>query len=82
MISDKHLSISDYKCTTGDIAIDYYCLVGFNNAFNNMRLYKRPRQGCVQTTVLSGNHNTKSAVLFRLLTQTKEASKKRKDCQE
>ena len=49
--------------------------VGFNDAFNTIRLYKR--QGCLQTAVLSGNHKTKSAVLFRLLTQTKEAPKKR-----
>ena len=52
-------------------------LVGFNDAFNTIRLYERPVQGCVQTDVLSGNHKTKSAVLFRLLTQTKEAPKKR-----
>ena len=31
----------------------------------------------LQTDVLSDNDGTKSAVLFRLLTQTKEASKKR-----
>ena len=38
-----------------------FSLVGFNNAFNTIKLYK---QGCVQTEVLSGNHKTKSAVLF------------------
>ena len=37
-------------------------LVGFNDAFNAIRLYKR--QECVQTDVLSGNHKTKSAVLL------------------
>ena len=51
-----------------------FSLVGFNNAFNTIRLYKH--QGCLQTAVVSGNHKTKSAVLFRLLTQTKEAPKK------
>ena len=54
-----------------------FCLVGFNYAFNTIRLYMRPTQGCVQTDVLSGNHKTKPAVLFRLLTQTIEAHKKR-----
>ena len=45
-------------------------------------LYKRPCQGCVQTDVLSMNHKTKTAVLFRLLTQNKDAPKKRNnDCQ-
>ena len=40
-------------------------------------------QGCIQTDVLSGNHKTKSAILFRLLTLTIEATKKRNDdCQE
>ena len=34
-------------------------------------------QWCVQTEVLSGNHKTQSAVIFRLLTQTIEAPKKR-----
>ena len=29
-------------------------------------------QGCAQTDVLSGNHKTKSAAVFRLLTQPKE----------
>ena len=52
-------------------------LVGFNDAFNTIRLYERPCKGCVQIAVLSWNHKTKSAVLFRLLTQTKEAPKKR-----
>ena len=52
-------------------------LVGFNDAFGTIRFYKRTAQGCVQT----GNHKTKSVVLFRLLTQTIEAPKK-KDCQE
>ena len=52
-------------------------LVGFDDAFNTIRLYKRLCQGCVQTAVLSGNHKTKSAALFRLLTQIKEAPKKR-----
>ena len=50
-------------------------LVGFNDAFNTIRLYKRP--GCLQTAVLSGNHKTKSAALFRLLTRTIGAPKKR-----
>ena len=50
-------------------------LVGFNDAFNSIRLNEH--QGCVQTDVLSGNHKIKSDVLFRLLTQTKEAPKKR-----
>ena len=50
-------------------------LVGFNNAFNTIRLYKCPCQECIQT-VLSGNHKTKSAVLFRLITQTKDTPKK------
>ena len=51
-------------------------LLRFNVAINTKRLNKRPCQGCVQT-VLSGNHKTKSAFLFRLLTETKEAHKKR-----
>ena len=52
-----------------------FSLVGFNNAFNTIRLYKRLFG--VQTVVLSGNHKTnKSVVLFRLFTQTKEAPKK------
>ena len=38
-------------------------LVGFNDAFNTIRLYKL--QGCIQKVVLSGKHNTKSAVFFR-----------------
>ena len=42
-------------------------LVGFNDASNTIRLYKRPCQGCVQTAVLSGNYKTKSAVLVRFL---------------
>ena len=46
-----------------------------------LRLYKHPCQGCVQSEVLSGNQKTKSAILFKLLTQTIEAPKKRKDCQ-
>ena len=54
-----------------------FSLVGFDDAFNTIMLYKRPAQGCVQTEVLSGNHKTKSAVLIRLLTQTKVAPKKR-----
>ena len=37
-------------------------------------MYKR--QGYLQTDVLLGNHKTKSAVLFRLLTQTKKATNK------
>ena len=45
-------------------------LVGFNDAFNLIRLFQRPCLGRVQTDVLSGNHKTKSAVLFKLLTQT------------
>ena len=48
------------------------CLVRFNSTVNTIRLY-----WCVQTVVLSGNHKAKSAVLFRLLTQTIEAPKKR-----
>ena len=55
--------------------MNQFSLVWFNDAFNTIRLYKR--QGCFQTGVLSGNHKTKSAVLLRLLTQTKEAPKKR-----
>ena len=41
-------------------------LVGFNEAFNTIRLYKRSTQGYVQIEVLSGNHKTKYAVIFRL----------------
>ena len=52
-------------------------LVGFNDDFNTTKLYMRPCQGCVQTAIQSGNHKTESAILFRLLTQTKEALKKR-----
>ena len=52
------------------------CLVGFNDAFKTIRLYKHPCQGCAQTAVLSGNHKTKSVVLFRLFTQTKETPRK------
>ena len=54
-------------------------LIGFNNAFNTIRLYKRRCHGCVQTAIRpgSGHHKTKSVVLFRLLTQTKETPKKR-----
>ena len=37
----------------------------------------QPRVWCVQTDVLSGNHKIESALLLRLLTQTKEAPKKR-----
>ena len=56
----------------------FVCLVGFNDTFNTIRLYKRPAKGVLQTYyVLSGNHKTKSAALFRLLIQTKEAPKKR-----
>ena len=51
-------------------------LVGFNDAFNTIRLYNISVKGVLQTAVLSGNRKTKSAVLFRLLTQTKEAPKK------
>ena len=47
-----------------------FSLVGFNDAFNTLRLYKRPDQWCVHTEALSGNLKTKSDVLFRLLTQT------------
>ena len=65
------------RYTLNEYIIVYFSLVGFNDAFNTIRLYKRPAQGCVQTDVLSGNHKTKSAVLFRLLTQTKEAPRKR-----
>ena len=54
-----------------------FSLVGYIDTFNTLRLYKL--QGSLQTDVLSGNHKTKSAVLFRLLTHTKEAPKK--DCQ-
>ena len=50
--------------------------VGFNDAFKTIRLYNRSAHGCVQTEVLSGNHKTKYAVIFRLLTQTIEAPKK------
>ena len=50
-------------------------LVGLNDAFNTIRLYKR--QGCVSTEALSENHKTKYATLFRLLTQTIEAPQKR-----
>ena len=32
-------------------------------------------KGCVQIEVLSGNHKTKSAVLFRLLTKQKQEKK-------
>ena len=53
-----------------------FSLVGFDDAFNTIMLYKRPAQGCVQTELLSRNHKTKSTVLFKLLSQTKEASKK------
>ena len=61
---------------------DKLSLVGFNNAFNTIRLYKRPDKGLYRQIVLSGNPMTKSAVLFRLLTQTKKAPNKRnKDCQ-
>jgi len=57
-------------------------LVGFNDASNTTRLYKRPCKGCVQIAVLSRNHKTTSAALCRLLTQTKEAPKKRnRNCQ-
>ena len=52
------------------------CLVGFNDAFKTIMLYKRPCQGCVQTALQSVNHKTKSAVLFRLLAQAKDAPKK------
>jgi len=50
-------------------------LVGFNDAFKAIRLYKYLCQGGVQTAVLSGNHKTKSTVL--IIKQTKEAPKKR-----
>ena len=36
-------------------------LVGFNDTFNTIRLYKRSCKGCVQTAVLLGNHRAKSA---------------------
>ena len=65
------------RYTLNEYIIVYFSLVGFNDAFNTIRLYKRPAQGCVQTDVLSGNHKTKSAVHFRLLTQTIEAPNKR-----
>ena len=51
-------------------------LVDFNDALNTIRLYKRAAQACVQTEISSGNHKTKSAVLFRLITHTIEAPKK------
>ena len=60
-----------------DVMITLNLSLGFNDTFDTIRLYKRPCQGCVQTDVLSGNHKTKSVVLFRQLTQTKEAPKKR-----
>jgi len=54
-------------------------LVEFKDAFNTIRLYKRP----CKYKQTSGNHNTRSVVLFRLLTQTEESPKKiNKDCQE
>ena len=37
--------------------------------------------GCVQSKVLLGNDKTESAVLFRLLTQTIEAPRKKQDFQ-
>jgi len=40
--------------------------------------YKINCQGYVQTDVMSGNYKTKSGAFFRLLTQTIEATKKRK----
>ena len=46
-------------------------LVGFKDT---LRLYKSVK-GVLQTAVLSGNHKTKFALLFRLLTQTKEQEK-------
>ena len=55
--------------------------MGQIEVFKFSRVFKSVK-GVSQTAVLSGNHKTKYAVLFRLLTQTKEAPKKEKDCQE
>ena len=50
-----------------------FILVRFNGTVNTIRILM-PR--VCTTDVFSGNHKTKSAVLFILLTQTKEAPKK------
>ena len=70
-----HNMLRHKKCASLIQITNEHGLVGFNDAFNTIRLYKR--QGCLQTDVLSGSHKTKCTVLFRLLTQTKEAPKKR-----
>jgi len=74
-MSPKQLALCSNVSKSGNLLC--LSLVGFNDTFNTYRLYNRPCQGCIQTAVLSGNHKTKPAVLFRLLTQTKEATKKR-----
>ena len=49
------------------------CLVGFHDAFNTITISVHAKGVYrLQTVVPSGNHKTKSAVLFRLLAQTKE----------
>jgi len=50
------------KFTTKDKT--WFSLVRFNSTMNTLSFWC---QGCVQTDVLSGNHKTKSADLFRLL---------------
>ena len=57
------------------IDLVYFSLVRFNITVNTIRSIWC--KGCVQTEVLSENHKTKSAALSRLITQTKESSKKR-----
>ena len=48
----------DKYATFYSLFLEFVCLVGFNAAFNTIRLYKR--QGCLQTAVLLGNHKTAS----------------------
>ena len=62
------------------IYMSQFSLVKFNGTVNTTRSFWC--QGCVQTDVLSGKHNIKSAALIRLFAQTIEAPKKRnRDCQ-
>ena len=53
-----------------------FSLVRCNGTMSTILVRSFWCQGCVQIDVLSGNHKTKSAALFRLLIQTIEAPKK------